>query len=622
MVCASGTAHAAFTEVEKQLLIACEGSKVGLGASKQAIDLFIRQQPSSPVGPYLLARFFRFDGQPTRAFESLSTSGAAVPQVVDPETKALRGAILRERYAVLDSLDQQVAAEAELRAYQAAGYDKLAARMPGESSDPEDAKVDGDLFECLLKQGKLKAAASVLAAIAPDPAIATTRQQADDLNRRARLLFRQDASDPKVLDLYREAVSFFKGQRQLDAGLLATAAFHERRNGHFAEANALQKSVVSMGGPQSLHLMSLPLADWALANLRWDDAIPAYALSWAQLAGRYAYIRENMELDLRLSVTQFYLLHGNGVDAMGLSSGLVEKPLRNFASTNSLEFWLAGACLTRSQVLRLRDQSLAAAAADAPLASQCRVAKDRLCIKAELTSTAMQFRRSLLVQLAAPVPPRDFLGLAKAPEWLWPEALRLLGAAEARRLIETYPVCGVYGERITPWIRVLLAYGEKDWAGVVRLAPAALAALPADGDSVLRLQVELALAEAYAREGRNGDALPLYTHVLRECPGLFPLMEANLPLRPSPGIPSGLPHTLSAPAGFMLTVVPADSSAKGATVRYTLAAADGTPLREVVLPQHPEPGVSAYEALFVGPRRLTESEKASLGGSAPSPAKK
>lgn len=162
----------------------------------------------------------------------------------------------------------------------------------------------------------------------------------------------------------------------------------------------------------------------------------------------------------------------------------------------------------------------------------------------------------------------------------------------------------------------MLAYGDEDWAAVLRLAPAAIHALPNDGDAILHLQVELAQAEALWREGRAAEAMPLYAHVVRECPGLIPLMEASLPLRPAVGFPSGLPCTRTDLRGFRLVGVAVETSGTAPGIRYSLATADGVVLREGELPRLPEVGLSAWEGLFVGPMRLAETEKAGLDGRA------
>jgi len=609
--------YSEFTDVEKRLLSDCKGINAGLGTSHQSIAEFIQLNPKSPVGPFLMGRFFRIDGQPSYAISFLDAAEKLLALLEQPDlrtTQILRAAILHERYSALNSLDQQESAENALRVFISSGYDQFKTDITEELLLIR-TDIQGELFNCLLKQGKLEEASALLKANNIDTNDISARLNAARIDREARLLFRSNPGDEKVLILYREAIALLRDIHLKDSGLWATAAFHEKRSGNYSEAISLQRAILDVGGPEDLHLFAEPLAVWATNGLQWDEAIQKFALSRKQLAGRYAYIRENLEPNLRLDVAQFFLLHGDIDDALKHTKDLVDNPHRNFTDTNSLDYWVAGACITRAQALRLRGYYLTAASTNADVWKRIQIWWERIGLQTEYSSVAAQFRRSVFGQLSERIPPRDFLGLARVPEWLWPEVIHMIGLAEAQRLVESFPAKGRYGQRVMPWINTLLAYADKDWPAVLRHSQAAQLAFVGDGDAVLRMQTLLAQAESLRHLNRGAEAKPLYEQIARVCPGLVPIMEATLPLKSYDNIPSNIPFTASEKSGFRLLIATKSNVSKTPNVvTHQLIAADGSILRELELAKKNFPSLAVYETLFIGPNHLSDVEKETLNG--------
>ena len=606
--------RAALTAQEKQLLTACGGQKVMLGTADVLIRDFIKAQARSPVGPYLQARFFRMDGQPLRAIESLRDAARLLKDAnytPDNEVISLDVAIKRERFYCFDSLDRQFDAERALLELQRTGHDRETSGLPGDEVDWDGYS---HLFECQLKLGKLLDAGALLSKHAPNMEGSLPQVRADHIDSLARLRFRQEPGAVQVLQMYREAVELLRGSKRLDPSIWSTAAFHERRNGFFTSAEDLQRQIGGSGGPDSLGISALQLLDWAAADLRWRDALGAVRQGWAQLGTRYPFIRENGEKDLLLAIARLQLLHGDPDSALTASAGLAEKPVRNFAGTGSFEHWLAGAALTRSEVLRQRESRLTAAWLDASVRERGQILIERVRLGAERFELGQLFRRCVREQMSDKLPPRDFLALAKAPEWLWIEAIRLVGVAEARRLVRAYPVGGKYGARINPWIEILLAYCEKNWAEVMKRAPACLSAMPEDGDAVMRMQVTAALAEALSRSGQQSASLHHYASVMRICPSILILMDGVLPIATGR---SALPNTADIapnPVGFRLVIDPLGAVNGANGFRQRLQLPKGGDVSSSERADGADRAVVRFDALFSMPDRYSDADKAILSG--------
>lgn len=507
----------------------CHGKfgKVSIRASKEEADKIRVQKPDSFVSELVLGKIEYNNGQFPKALMHFRKARAGME--LSPGFKSKPGDIpwhaitLNSMILSLDAMDRISQELAVIDDYLKNGYDKL------ESANPDLRAVEPLKIWALIKSGKKNKALDLAQKKLKQRGL-TPEEKIDAETIYANTVFANFPDGKKAFELYCEVIK--DGRAIGPEGNLpyGNAAFHFMRNGKYGEAEDLLMESSKFPVANSESFPCLTLAEMYTSSCEWGKSFAAYKQSWNWILMKHAYIRQELDKDLKLSVAQYYLAAGYPDRALLFSTPLLSNSIRAGFTSRSADFWKAGAVLTSLSALRQTEIIRRDVSALEGWKGFWKNIWDSSCNFLITRENLEEELRGLIIsQSEASDKPRDFLAFANCPTWLWPEMAMHLSPRITEKIIRDYPLQGAQSQFFDRAFTAEILFAKGEQENIIKTVESALESLPAE-ERIMRARMLAIRGASLARDGMTDKALESLSEAYQIDPAVFRLLGIKLPL--------------------------------------------------------------------------------------------